>query len=124
MILNVSEAALHLGFRSRTPLQRLLRDGLLDDYRAGHRGRALLLETAPAGMPSLRDRVRALTQYREGSPLWDGAPAEPSPDWQRIAEAANGYLDCSAWGPPPWPADRWSTLRVVIELALEAAGGG
>ena len=123
MILNVSEAALHLGFRSRTPLQRLLRDGLLDDYRAGHRGRALLLETAPAGMPSLRDRVRALTQYREGSPLWDGAPAEPGPDWVAIAQQLNRYLG-PKWPAPPWSAEQVNTVAMALSLAVEAAAGG
>jgi len=123
MILNVSEAALHLGFRSRTPLQRLLRDGLLDDYRAGHRGRALLLETAPAGMPSLRDRVRALTQYRKGSPLWDGAPAEPGPDWVAVAQQLNRYLG-PKWPAPPWSAEQVNTVAMALSLAVEAAAGG
>jgi len=29
----------------------------------------------------------------------------------------NSYLDCSAWGAPPWTADQWQTLRVIVELA-------
>jgi hypothetical protein len=123
MIVNVSEAALHLGFKSRTPLQRLLRDGLIDEYRAGQRGRAVLLNTAPKGLPSLKDRVQALTQYREGSPLWDTTPSDGTPDWDRIAEVANGMLAAEHWGPPPWTALRWNTLQVVLEMAEEVAAG-
>ena len=29
-----------------------------------------------------------------------------------------------AWGPPPWPAVRWSTFAVVLSLAEEGAAGG
>jgi excisionase family DNA binding protein len=46
--------------------------------------------------------------------------AEP-PDWQQIAAAANPMLDPALWGPPPWPADRWATLAMVISLAEEQA---
>lgn len=42
--------------------------------------------------------------------------AEP-PDWQQIAAAANPMLDPDLWGPPPWPADRWATLAMVLSLA-------
>ena len=44
-----------------------------------------------------------------------------TPDWSRVAELANGYIDPTAWSGPPWSADQWSTLRVIIELALEGA---
>jgi excisionase family DNA binding protein len=47
--------------------------------------------------------------------------AAPAPPWQRIAQLANAGLDCAAWGPPPWPADRWATLAMVLSLAEEAA---
>jgi len=40
-------------------------------------------------------------------------------DQQAWALRCNASLDCAAWGPPPWPADRWQTLRVVMELAGE-----
>lgn len=154
MILNISEATLALGYQptSRSTLQRLVKRGDLDAYRVVGRGRGreVLLETDPPGLPSLREAVQTLTQYRPDSPLWQrqrqrqreplaelsdaelgaytdrvmaGLDAMPTPDWEAIATVANGYLDCSAWGPPPWPADRWSTLRVVLELAQEAADG-
>ena len=36
------------------------------------------------------------------------------PSW---TEVANGYLDLTQWGPPPWSEMQWVTLRNVIELA-------
>lgn len=47
-----------------------------------------------------------------------------APDWPRIAELANESLDCTCWGPPPWAADRWVTLQLVLELAIEEAAAG
>lgn len=149
MILNTSEAALHLGYRSRTTLQRLLRDGLLNDYRAGHRGRAVLLETAPAGLPTLRETVQTLTQYRPGSPLWqqqrrrpaalplaelsDDALAaamapiddwlkarERAPRWDAVAQRLNDYLG-DGWPGPPYDGDQAATLALCLEMAQEAA---
>lgn len=37
-----------------------------------------------------------------------------------FAQRANASLDCKAWGPPPWSAEQWQTLRVVIEPTSEA----
>ena len=161
MIVNITEAALSLGYRSRSTLQRLVRDGQLAAYRVPNNGREILLETSPPGQPSLRETVQALTQYRPGSPLWqqprqrravrvaelsdaelhaycdehlsderlvvamapitEWCDAQQAPDWSAIAELANASLDCASWGPPPWTGDQWSTLRVVLELAEEAA---
>ena len=70
MIFSITEASLHLGFRSRSTLQRLVAKGHLDGYRVPSNGREVLLETTPAGQPSLRETVRSMTQYRPGSPLW------------------------------------------------------
>ena len=123
MILNVSEASLHLGFKSRTPLQRLLRDGHLDDYRAGDRGREVLLESAPPGLPSLRERVRGLTQYRTGSPLWEvPQSAAPGPDWPAIADHFNRYLGDS-WPGAPFSAEQTATIEMCLSLAREAVAG-
>jgi len=41
-------------------------------------------------------------------------------DQEAWAQRCNSYLDCSAWGPPPWTADQWQTIRVVLELTLGA----
>ena len=64
MICNLSEAALHLGYRSRSTLQRLVRDGHLEAYRVPGSTRQVLLETDPPGRPSLRRAVQALIQIR------------------------------------------------------------
>ena len=42
-------------------------------------------------------------------------------DLEAQAELCNRYLDCSTWGPPPWPADRWATLAMCLSLAEEEA---
>jgi hypothetical protein len=42
-------------------------------------------------------------------------------DLEAQAEACNRYLDCGAWGPPPWTAEQWQTLRVVLEMAMDPA---
>jgi hypothetical protein len=155
MICNLSEAALHLGYRSRSTLQRLVRGGHLDAYRVPGGSREVLLETDPPGRPSLRSAVQALTQIRYNSPLWrqerrrrpmaelsdeelgafcdeylsdEALEAALAPittwcdaqrDLEAVAQRANACLDYSAWGPPPWKADQWQTLRVVFEMAGE-----
>jgi len=140
MILNTSEAARHLGYRTRTTLQRLLGAGLLDAYRVPGGGRQVLLETNPPGLPTLRQRVRALVQVRYSSPLWrrDGpaeiteqgleAAMEPinrwiesrdeGPQWEVIAERLNDFLDPS-WPGPPWSGDQVATLALCLEMARE-----
>jgi len=144
MILNTSEAARHLGYSTRTTLQRLLGAGLLDDYRVPGGGRAVLLETAPEGLPTLRQRVQGLTQIRYNSPLWRrGGAAEiteqgleaamepinrwieardQAPAWDAVATRLNGYLGPS-WPGPPWDGDQVATLSLCLEMAQEAAAG-
>ncbi len=160
MLVNISDAALHLGYSSRSTVSRLLRAGLLADYeRPGGNGRERLLETDPPGLPSLRSAVQGLTQIRYDSPLWKRerrrakpveldqlsdeqlhaytaevlsdetleaamAPitawcdAQRSPDWDQVAEAANGYLDLACWAAPPWSGAQWNTLAMVLQLAV------
>lgn len=89
MILNTSEAALHLGYKSRTTLQRLLRDGLLEQYKVPRTGHQLLLDTHPPGLPSLRSAVQGLTQIRYDSPLWQ-QPRQRRP--ARVAEMTDAEL--------------------------------
>ena len=38
-------------------------------------------------------------------------------DLEAQAELCNRYLDCSAWGAPPWSQEQWQTLRVTLELS-------
>ena len=142
MILNTSEAAAHLGYRSRTTLQRLLRSGYLDRYRVLSDDRQVLLETDPAGLPCLRDAVRGVTQVKVTSPLWLETPVEEADDfspekvesirqwldatcpdeWKEIAEIANNFLDLKSWTAPPWSGREWQTLAMVLNLAQDAAG--
>ena len=63
--LSFKDAAAALGFRSRSTLYRLREDGRLADYlRPGGRGGALLLETDPPGLPSLKAQVACCLQIR------------------------------------------------------------
>jgi len=143
MILNTSEAARHLGYRTRTTLQRLLAAGLLDAYRVPGGGRAVLLETAPPKLPTLRQRVQGLVQVRYSSPLWRRGGAETiieagleqamepinrwiesrdeGPQWEAVAERLNAYLS-DGWPAPPYTGDQVATLALCLEMAREAAG--
>ena len=40
-------------------------------------------------------------------------------DEEAWAQRCNSYLDLSTWGAPPFTADQWATLRVVLELLAE-----
>ena len=122
MILNTSEAARHLGYSTRTTLQRLLAAGLLDDYWRPGGGRQVLLETRPEGLPTLRQRVQGLTQIRYNSPLWrrSGAEEITEPGWDAVAERLYGFLGPS-WPGPPWDGDQVATLALCLEMAQEAA---
>ena len=82
----------------------------------------VLLETAPDRRPTLRERVQALTQHRIGSPLWESAPVEAGPDWQRIATKLNRYLGGGRWPAPPYSASHASTVAMCLSLAMEAVG--
>lgn len=44
-------------------------------------------------------------------------------DQEAWVQRCNSYLDCSAWGPPPWSHDQWATLRVVLELVGDERAG-
>jgi hypothetical protein len=146
MICNLTEASLHLGYRARSTLQRLVRDGQLAAYRVPGNGREILLDTNPPGRPSLRETVEALTQFRPNSPLRRRPPAEPlvemsdaelgaytdrvmagldsapAPDWEAIAAKLNEFLGPD-WPAPPWDAAQVNTVAMVLALAEEAAAG-
>jgi len=124
MILNCSEAARHLGYSTRTTLQRLLGAGQLDDYRRPGGGRQVLLETRPEGLPTLRQRVQALTQIRHSSPLWRRGGAEEITEqgWDAVAVRLNAYLGDS-WPAPPYSGDQVATLAMCLGLAQEGPPG-
>ena len=46
--------------------------------------------------------------------------SETSHFWQQVGTVANGFLDVSCWGPPPWSADQWVSLCHVLEMAVES----
>lgn len=120
MLCNISAASAELGFRSRSRLQRLIKAGELAPYLRGIRGRSILIETTPEGLPTLREAVQALTTVRVGSPLWSGSPA-PRTDWDAVARECNAMLDARAWGPPPWSGDRWCGLAGVLRMGIFSA---
>ncbi len=115
MICNISQASALLGYRSRSVLQRLVKAGHLRDYERGSHGRALMLETAPPGLPTLQETVRSLTVARVGSPLTRPVVR----DWDAIAEECNAMMNPSLWGPPPWSADKWAGLAGVLAMAQD-----
>ena len=128
MPVSITDAAAALGFRSRSTLYRLLDQGLLKDWeREGPRGQRWL------ELEGLQSRVQKFIRLQINSPKGKTEPLEQEVDlqeltgggsdasrfWQQVAPVANGFLDVSRWGPPPWSADRWVTLCHVLEMAVE-----
>ena len=127
MPVSITDAAAALGFRSRSTLYRLLDQGLLKDWeREGPRGQRWL------ELEGLQSRVQKFIRLQINSPKGKTEPLEQEVDlreltgggsdasrfWQQVAPVANGFLDVSCWGPPPWSADRWVTLCNVLEMAV------
>ena len=132
MPVSITDAAAALGFRSRSTLYRLLDQGLLKDWeREGPRGQRWL------ELEGLQSRVQKFIRLQINSPKGKTEPLEQEVDlrelagggsdasrfWQQVAPVANGFLDVSCWGPPPWSADRWVTLCHVLEMAVETVQG-
>lgn len=132
----IADAAAALGFRSRSTIYRLLDQGLLKDWeREGPKGQRWL------ELEGLQARVQKFVRLQSNSPRGKTEPPEVDLNtlleqevdlreltgeasdatrfWQQVAPVANEFLDCSAWGPPPWSADRWVTLCHVLEMAVE-----
>lgn len=109
-VVTVAEAAAILGISSQA-IYAGLRCGRVSFTRV--QGRKVLQRDG------LEERWWGSSQRVADHPL--PRATEAGPDWPLIAEVANGHLDCSAWGPPPWPSDRWATLAMVISLAEEQA---
>lgn len=127
---SIAEAAACLGFRSRSTLYRLLDQGLLKDWeREGPKGQRWV------ELDGLQAQVQKFVRLQSNSPRrpqkgqvleqevdlreLTGGGSDTSRFWQQVAPVANGFLDVSCWGPPPWSADRWVTLCHVIEMAVE-----
>jgi len=137
-ILNLSQAGRLLGYKTPWKLRRMLQRGELRDYlRTGPDNRCHYIETEPEGLPSLKEHVQTMTRPHLLSPVWCGESLATASDevleeamapineWiesreSSWAERANAYLDLKAWCAPPWTAEQWQTLRVVIELATDS----
>ena len=87
----------------------------MDDFIRDSANGALHLET-----DGLRERVRSLTQFKVNSVIHQ--PEQQGPSWDDVAQLAKSYLDLEAWGPPPWDGDRWATLAVVLDMAVQGEG--
>jgi hypothetical protein len=131
MPISISDAAAALGFRSRSTLYRLLEQGLLKDWeREGPKGQRWL------ELEGLQARVQKFVRLQSNSPRENAdlievdrrtltkETSEASRFWQQVTPVANGFLDVSCWGPPPWSTDRWVTLCHVLEMAVEEVQHG
>ena len=136
-VLNLTQAGRELGFKTAYTLRKMYQRGVLDAYlRSGSDKRAVYVEMAPEGLPTLKQQVQAHTQCHFSSPLWRREPLpetmsdqaldaamEPINEWiegrdQQGWEArAAEFIDPSCWGPPPWSAQEWRNLRSIISLA-------
>lgn len=123
--LSVAEVALATGF-SRQAVHRAVRDGRLNRHLVrDSKGQARLMPEAVQAIRSglLRLRVDSAAGHTPPPPP---APAPaPAPDpqtlWADIASWANRFVDASAWGPPPWPPEKWATLNAVLDQADDQA---
>jgi hypothetical protein len=112
MRLTISEAAAHCGYRSRTVIYRLQRDGLLRDYEAGKDGRSQLLESHPPGRCPLRDHIAACVQLRHDSPLAQRHRAEADPLAEmtdaQLAAYADAHLGDEVLAAAMAPINEWA----------------
>jgi hypothetical protein len=122
---SAAEIAAATGF-SRQAVHRAVKDGRLARYvLKDGRGHTRLLPEAAAAIRSglLRLRVDSAAGHTPPPPP-PPAPA-PAPDpqtlWADVASWANGLIDATAWGPPPWPPERWATLDIVLDQADDLA---
>jgi len=119
--LSVAEVAAATGF-SRVALYRAVKDGRLSRWLVrDDKGHARLMAECVGPIRSGVLRVRAETRRAAPAPEPEPAPELPQPSWLDVAAWANELLDCSAWSAPPWPADRWATLNVVLDQASDLA---
>jgi hypothetical protein len=119
MHVSISEAAIALGFKSRSSVYRLLQRGDLVDFeRTGPNGERLL------ELDGLADRVRGLLRRQINSSAAPVASATPAQDWwAKVAPIANSFLDLEQWTAPPWSSHQWATLAMVTDLAAEEVNG-
>jgi hypothetical protein len=121
--LSVAEAAAATGF-TRQAIHRAVKDGRLSRFlirdAAGH------CRLMPEAVGHIRGGL--LRQRIDTAPPAPAAPPpapEPAADevfsWADVADWGNAGLCCEAFGAPPWPADRWATLAVVLDQSCALA---
>lgn len=114
MELTISEAAIALGFKSRSTLYRLMQRGDLVDFeRTGPNGERLL------EVVGLADKVRSLLRRQINSAMKPASDTPAQDWWEQVAPICNNFLDLDAWGPPPWSGLQWATLSMVTTLATD-----
>ncbi len=107
---------------ARMTLYRALKDGRLNSYVIGDgrgpvRLKAAVMDFIRGG--GIRPRVDSPwldTKTELRPPLVEEKKGGELPV-TLIADWANGLLEPSLWGPPPWPAHRWSTLLITWDEA-------
>ena len=67
-ICTFAEAAKILGYKSRSTLYRLKRDGWLDDYLVNVNGKDML-KLHPRGKKKLSDHIMGIIQWRPSNPI-------------------------------------------------------
>ena len=115
--LSVAETAAATGF-TRQAVHRAVKDGRLSRFLIrDSQGHARLM---PEAIGAIR---RGLLRQRI-----DTAPPAPEPeadpgfmDWSDVAGWGNAQVDCSVFGAPPWTAEQWSTLALVLDQSCELA---
>ena len=117
MEVSITEASTALGFRSRSTIYRLLKNGSLSEFE----------RTSPAGdrcleLDGLADTVRRLIRQQANSPISSPSTATVQDWWGDVAPICNRYLELDCWGPPPWSPLQWSVLVGVAQMAVEELG--
>jgi len=92
MPVTFTDAAAALGYKSRSVLYRLRREGQLDAYLrpSGPTGRQLI-EMQPEGLPDLREHVNRLVRLKGNSPAERLQP-RPDPSWAVVAATLSDEL--------------------------------
>lgn len=119
MEVSITEASAALGFRSRSTIYRLLKNGSLSDFERISPGGERRLE-----LDGLEDAVRQLLRRQVNSAM--ALPsADPAQDWwEDVAPICNRYLELDCWGPPPWSGLQWAVLVGVAQMAADELGNG
>jgi hypothetical protein len=119
----LSEAALMMGWRSRSTLYRLRKLGSLDHYLAPGPGSAEVLLLEPQGRPPLREYLASVVRLQHGSPLerlQRPAPVDPLDVVRRELAQARAATEAIRARELAWVAE-FDKLRdyVTRDLAMD-----